>query len=71
MLAERNAFGILAARIRLPGWPRFLRLLFRRWRHRRATLRLEAMPDYLLHDIGVTRSDLAGFHGSGRPSARR
>lgn len=70
MLAERNPSGILATRIRFPGRS-ILRLLFRLWRDRRVALRLETMPDYLLDDVGITRSELASFHRSGRPSARR
>ena len=32
--------------------------LIRNWRARRAVARLDALDDFLLHDIGVTRADV-------------
>lgn len=32
--------------------------VIRNWRARRAVARLDTLDDYLLHDIGVTRSDV-------------
>lgn len=37
--------------------------LIRNWRARRAVDRLDALDDHLLHDIGVTRSDLRWASG--------
>ncbi len=33
------------------------------WRARRAVVRLDALDDYLLHDIGVTRADVRWASG--------
>ena len=35
----------------------------RNWRARRAVARLDALDDYLLHDIGVTRADVRWASG--------
>lgn len=35
----------------------------RNWRARRAVVRLDALDDYLLHDIGVTRADVRWASG--------
>jgi uncharacterized protein YjiS (DUF1127 family) len=39
--------------------------LLRRWRHRRDRRHLEAMPDFMLKDIGISRSgiDYVATHG--------
>lgn len=42
--------------------------LLRRWRHRRDRRHLEAMPDFMLKDIGISRSDIdhVAAHGETR-----
>jgi uncharacterized protein YjiS (DUF1127 family) len=35
----------------------------RNWRARRAVVRLDALDDYLLHDIGVTRDEVRWASG--------
>ncbi|KQU83397.1 hypothetical protein ASD99_17175 [Mesorhizobium sp. Root695] len=62
-MTETERVLISAREWRLPLT--LLARLLRRWRHRRDRRHLETMPDFMLKDIGISRSeiDYVAAHG--------